>query len=672
MSRFILLGHSPTVLLRLLSVLCLFCFTSVYSFLNAQSDAVSDFWRSYLSELVFEGRLSEDDAEEMTSLLEDLEEEPINLLACSSEDLRQIPFLSDYQIRSFIHYRHKNPEGLLTVWDLKMIPSFDEEVLRLIYPFVTIDSDDSYAGVGRLSDLLRSRGKNHVGFTYSRPFKKDRSKEWRGSPDGYSVRYRYEVKNNFSAGVLGELDNYEKFEANKGGFDHISAHLEIQRIGRLKRLVLGDYKLSAGYGLVFGQGKFYIIDPDMAGRTGFGLRKSFSQSEFGFQRGAAMTLGLGRFDLTFGVSRTKIDARMESGKNRVVRSISFGGMHRTDKEYALKNRAQVENLACLLEYQNPCLILGGSAVRYSFRDAVLRRPPSVYKIDKLCDIHSFCNLSLYHRYSPSVGRLAIFGEEAFCKGGALAFLEGISYHAVTETSTTLTVRSFSNEYWSFYGKADSRFSGVTNEKGVKLSFSQNFGFVKVSPEIDWYKSISPRYNKSRPTKGTFYNVRIETSPYRKLSSISRINLRDEKQMQRRFSFAQTLFFKPENSKWLWRMEARGLRSLHYKKNREKVGRKGILFGVRNDYDSQKAVKTSLGLFLFNTDSGAERIYIPQRNVRWQYQSPFVYGKGWKCFAFVQLKCMESITLEAKVEYLKNNLKRYDSMGKIYLTTIVKL
>lgn len=86
--------------------------------------------------------LSNTDKEiDLTTLYEDLTfylNEPLNLNTATKEDLEKLQLLSEFQIENFIKYRNDFGQ-LLSIYELLNINGFNEEYVRLIIPFITVE-----------------------------------------------------------------------------------------------------------------------------------------------------------------------------------------------------------------------------------------------------------------------------------------------------------------------------------------------------------------------------------------------------------------------------------------------------------------------------------------------------------------------------------------------------
>ena len=85
----------------------------------------------------------------------------------------------------------------------------------------------------------------------------------KGDNDGYLgpkyrhwLRYQFTYGDQVKAGLVGAQDAGEPFftRQNKKGYDYYSLYVQLRNMGRLESLVVGNYRVSMGMGLVMNNG----------------------------------------------------------------------------------------------------------------------------------------------------------------------------------------------------------------------------------------------------------------------------------------------------------------------------------------------------------------------------------------------------------------------------------
>lgn len=629
--------------------------TNICPPLQAQTDTVAaahrndnhELWREVIASKVGNGELSIEESEELVEKMEALIEQPIDLNQALESDLKQIPFLTDFQIRQFILFIHQRPEGLNAIWDLKLIPSWEPYTIDLIRPFIKVEK--RVAGKGLIESIRNARGKTTFQLGTKLPMEESRkTDDYAGNNNGIRFKLSHKKSKFLSIGLAGDLDAGESFNMSRyGGFDHYSAHLMLSDLGPIRKFVLGDYRLSLGYGLVANQGFGYRFISDSPEQIGRGLSQTLTMSEGGFQRGIATTLGTRYISATLAASCVWLDANVETqmdGK-KLIHSIHTTGLHRSQKELSQRHNLPMRNLLANLHYGDQQLQAGFITSYYDWKQAVIQRPPGRESAEGITSFDRFINASIYYQYNSPNGRTTLYGELAGTHRGALAFLQGISHTTNRNARYTAIVRYLSENYWAYYGKSQTHFSSLGNEKGLYLSISEELMNAKVSLSTDLYQSLRPRYKKSHTSKG--YRISISVLPL--AMSTFRPTLRavwqHEQNSRQRFYLTSSLIYQPNGANWSTCIDARYLyRSQHESHH-------GYAMGIRGEYNPPTLpIRTSVGGILFRSDTGLDRMFFVERQPNLFHNFSFVYGHGRRIFFWGEWQINSLLKLQMKVEH----------------------
>ncbi len=228
----------------------------------AQQESAS---KQTLEDLI-ENIASSTDAEiDYTSLYEDLNlylNEPLNINTATKEDLEKLQFLNDFQINSLLDYIKKNG-SMLSLYELQLVYGFSMEDVMNILPFITISNtpvDQGFKFKNALkygNNQLFLRGQEvleeQVGYSSisDSALLENPNSRYLGSSYKVYAKYKYNYKNKIYWGITAEKDPGEEFFSgnNKNGFDYYSAHLQINDIGIVKTITLGDFQAKFGQGL---------------------------------------------------------------------------------------------------------------------------------------------------------------------------------------------------------------------------------------------------------------------------------------------------------------------------------------------------------------------------------------------------------------------------------------
>ena len=253
-------------------------------------------WEQYLNEVMTQEDMASSTWEQTYDLLCDLEDHPLDINQVTREQLEELPFLSAQQIEGIVEYlwRYGRMESLS---ELQMIRSLDYAQRRLLTYFVYV-GEEPPAALPTLKDIAKY-GQNEL-MAYARvPFynRKGDINGYLGPKYRHWLRYQFTYGDQVKLGLVASQDAGEPFFANrnKWGYDYYSFYLQLRNFRRLESLVLGNYRVSMGMGLVmnnsFSLGKMAMLQN--LGRSSYTLRAHSSRSA-GSLLGAAATIDMGR------------------------------------------------------------------------------------------------------------------------------------------------------------------------------------------------------------------------------------------------------------------------------------------------------------------------------------------------------------------------------------------
>jgi hypothetical protein len=257
---------------------------------NEQKTAIRD-----ILESVAENLPDDYDITELIDVLTRYRKHPINLNHTSPEELKTLVFLSPLQISNFFSYIKENGQ-FVDVLELQSIDAFDVKTVQNLLPFVSLTNITEYQNLS-FKNIFKL-GENDLMMRFAQTLQKQRGftdlpgSRYLGSPERFQTRYRYNFNNILSAAITLDKDAGEKFVGKP--FDFFSGNIALFKLGRLKKLVLGDYTLQFGQGLTLWSGFSFGKGPDVTSvaKKDLGLRPYNSTNEYSFFRGASATINL--------------------------------------------------------------------------------------------------------------------------------------------------------------------------------------------------------------------------------------------------------------------------------------------------------------------------------------------------------------------------------------------
>ena len=478
-----------------------------------------DKWMEYIEELTEDSEENPESIEKLYDELSSLSENPLNLNHTTAEQLRQIPFLTDPQIRSLFEYLQKQGE-LVSIYELKNIPLLDMETIELILPFVYVGEVDKTRPF--TLNNLHKYGKNELIVRYDRCLNQKQgyqdvpdsilqlypNRKYVGEPFYTSLRYAYSFDNRLQAGFVAEKDAGEAFWTNDHkGYDFYSIHVILKDIGKLKTLTVGDYKISFGQGLVisndFTPSRSSILAQTERRNNGF--RRHYSTNENDFFRGVASTVSFGKIDVSAFFSNRNADATLNN--ELTITSFKTDGLHRTVGDLEKKRNIRIQTAGANLRYVSPGFLIGFTALTYNFGGAQVEPTPQPYNnfyFRGQRNTNGSLDYSWRHR------QVVLYGETALSANGAMATLNALQWSASSGLKTLVLYRHFDRKYQAFYGNAFSQSSGVQNEEGLYISMLWSpFAYWKVSGFADFFRFPWLKYGVDAPSSGQEYMIQTD-------------------------------------------------------------------------------------------------------------------------------------------------------------------
>ncbi len=252
---------------------------------------------------------SDDQYEDMLAVLQRLRLAPLNLNTVGFDSLNLLFFLSDSQIDNILAFRKKYG-AFLSPDELLLVPGIGKRDLENVRQFLYTGKEP----LGQRRKVIRpgirqeliTRGKinfpRQEGYKRYSPedfktegqYLKKVKNRFQGIPLGTLVRYKAQVHQHLQMGLTLENDPGEAYftKYQKTGFDFCSVYAALSTERWMKRLILGDYRLQWGQGLVawsgFASGKSAVaLGNEKSAR---GITPYTSTDENNFLRGIALSL----------------------------------------------------------------------------------------------------------------------------------------------------------------------------------------------------------------------------------------------------------------------------------------------------------------------------------------------------------------------------------------------
>jgi competence ComEA-like helix-hairpin-helix protein len=236
--------------------------------------------------------------------LEELREKPIDLNRAQEDDLRELPGVDRVLARRILRERARRGK-FASVQDLEQVPGFDGLKLEAVRPFVMVR--EKKRRVSGFSGDTRVRVRNV----------NPRGSSLLGAPDKFRNnsyvynRTRLEFGDQSQVGWLAKRASVGAPLTPESLQRDLVFKFSVQEtdIGPIDRLIVGNYTLSHGQGLVFYDGMGEYARP--AKIKGRGPRPDYTSGANEYHKGAVLDLRLGDFDAEAFFSHKELDFEVQ-------------------------------------------------------------------------------------------------------------------------------------------------------------------------------------------------------------------------------------------------------------------------------------------------------------------------------------------------------------------------
>lgn len=557
-----------------------------------------------------EERGSEADAAELSDMVMQLADQPVNLN--DTAVLVALPFLSPFQEQALRNYLTLYGQ-MLSVDELHMVPGFDSLFVEWLKPMVTVAPFERRRLT--LSEVWRQGSHTLVtgmGGTVERAAGYDD-----GRYEGDNLRALACYRFAFGQKIVFQM-SADKDPGEAWGKDNFFGYsLTVNDIGRLDRLVVGHFNVQFGQGVTLWTGfSPFSLTGSAPVRFAGGVKAASAFSEEGRMHGVAATVRMG------GGWRLSAFGSRANGE-------WTGGGH--------------------LTWRHANLIVGLTAVGSMLDDSVRLRD-YVYNQDYFRgDRAGTVGFDMLWQY----GGLMFFGEAATDDEGHLAALGGARISAGGDNSFGLTLRHFDALYHSLHASAYA-IGETRNEQGVSFDARIQLPLrVRLLVSADVHRFPSLRYGSYAPSTGAWLRVQAERTFARHIEVSLRYALRDK---QRNIPGLDSSLYLSEAT---WRHQWQGQLRLTLGGWRFSTRVMGVLFDGevaerQVGWLVAQEVRYACGRWQatvqaawHDIDGYNARIYLSESNLQYVYTLPSLQGRGLRMAAVVRCDVVRWLNLSLK-------------------------
>jgi hypothetical protein len=432
-----------------------------------------------------------------------------------------------------------------------------------------------------------------------------------------------------------EKDAGEQFidSGKNKGFDFYSGNISFRGNGIVKKLLVGDYALQFGQGLVMWSGSGFGKGAGIStiAKQDVGLKPYSSVNEAMFLRGASGTFNYRKISFTPFISKKNLDASL-TDQGTEVSAINNSGLHRTKSEIDNKARLSSTIYGAHIQFKSKSLNVGFTSYQTQFS-----LPFSIGKsLYEQYDFRGNSLINLGMHYDYNFKNTYFFGEMAHSKNAGYAFINGIMSSLSPRVSLVLMHRRYAKNYHSFFNQSISEASNAVNETGfysaLALKFDSKWDLFTFS---DFFRFPWLKFRVNGPSSGyeLFAQINYRMNKKLKMSSrfkqqvreenpediIARSGLETVDKQNYRIEISYSI-----NDRFSLRNRAEMVR---YQK-----GNSTYELGFLNYQDIiykplSSRLSGNIRFGIFDTESFNSRIYAYENDVLYSYSVPAYQGKG---------------------------------------------
>ena len=629
---------------------------------------------SHTEELLFTDETSEVPEEVLETLLE-LMDHPVNLNNATPGQLEESGIFTPFQVQSIIRYREAYGP-LYSVYELAALAGFRHFPFQEVIPCLRVDNK----GTSNLSHP----GREIILFTASRVFPESAGYQPRedirevpayiGSPVKTNIRIKKNIRPNISLGLSYDKDPGEKY-LNGLVPEFISGYLNFRGTSYIKQLIIGDFQLHHGMGLVNGRGFMRLSGNHPFEHLSISrLIPYASLNENRFEQGIAGKIGLQHMEFLLWGSYKPMDLSLNSsgeltGENHWNHLQRKSGLHRTTREINgrfLGYRMHAGLQAVVRQERMAAGFMAGIAASGLSGKGLdsLKLEPEPY----------FQNVISAHG-QWHCKHADFFGEAAFQNCNAAAVLGGIKYRFNAFLQAKLLVHHYGPSYEGIQPASYASGSLPGNESGLAASFHLEPGrFMAADFQVELFSYPSPRFQTNVPSSGwrsslsishtgtklLQWKFRVVRKAWQATSNYEGPGIRPLGHNHVTKMDFRTTFDPHETFSWHSRFVVTLLTG-------KKPSGAGWAFIQRLGPVSLKFLNFTSQFVVFHVPEYENRIYLYEPGMYYGFNFPMYYGIGQKVTSMVTLRAGKRISLSGRASVISYHDRENIGSGYDQLT-----
>jgi len=578
----------------------------------------------------------------------------LDLNSASVEDLEASGLFTTYQIHTLMEYREKFGP-IYSIYELAVIPGFRHGSFEEIKSAVSLNKIKIPKG--------KNQGQYMIMLSLERAFPEAKA-DYTGSLMRSTLRIRLRPWRKISMAMTYEKDAGELFlYQNKPQF--LSGYLSYKGDRSIKQVVLGNFKMNQGLGLVNGDGFMHRVGDFRVNQLSMSKLKPYaSLTETKFEKGVACKMDYNRFQLQLWASYHKISLSPKAIKenhktNNWLDYQRTSGLFRTIAELEARELGFRAHTGVQLLFRQQRLSAG---ILYGCEWVGPSKKAELMLKQKTAPLPR-PKVSLHGNWYKR--KIQLFGEISLSEFHSLAFLFGTQYHFNDYVQGSLLIHHYAPGYQGSLPSSYISGSHISNEQGIAFHLHMETGknvTAMLAGEV--FRYPSPRYRTNVPSGGYRLDLSLlspgnntlqwrarvvsktwQTSPAEEQSKIrplldSRVNRFD----------GQLIYQHHDRFRWQVRLVISQF-------SQKRITVPGYATLQQVTIAPLKYLKATAQFVLFHVSDWENRIYLYEPGFYYSFSFPAYYGSGQKTTLLLTIKPTNGVSVSAKISGLINRGNR---------------
>lgn len=594
----------------------------------------------------------EEDNSDLYNSIEELILNPIDLNTADVFELQKIPGVEANTALIILSYRDRFGP-FYSVNELYAMRELDRELINRIIPFLKVENFPATTDSTFVDEVFTDERiiPSNLKLNFRSRFGNDLQTR-KGFEEGIYVGNKLRAYNRLlvkysrqiQAGILFDKDAGEKH------FDDFkSFHLNLKDYGVLNNVVIGDYILEFGQGLMlwspygFSKGSDAIFPVKRRGKI---LKAYTSATEYDFMRGGAATINYSDFFITAFYSSRKIDANVDSTTNKIT-STPKTGLHLTENDLKKREKVSEKILGGRISFKHKNIFnIALSSYKSEFSNEF--QPTSIYDVSG--------NTFIYHSFDYDLNfyPINLFGEIVYNET-SVASLNGVIITPIKNFNVIASLRNYPRNFVNLHGFAFGEQSGKTNnEFGIYygIKWRSNFGLLNFY--YDQFRFPFVTFENPVPSAGDEFYLSYSKNIFNR----TQLNIRfksERKEVTEKLNDLKTVVQRIRNSYRTeivydvsnkLRMKSRFEFNLYDIKDAD-ISENGFLVFQDARYAVAKNLLLYGRIIFFETNSFNSAVYEFENDLTGVLTNLAMYGKGLRWYLIMRYKPFRFVTVSLK-------------------------